>query len=263
MFEERSLSPALSRVREEHIADALVLDCEGDFQSLPPEALDDLALITDSISPVSYPDEWLPEDAPEILRRYAGPDFIVGTPGDGSIMWTAQTTPPICFVKARIEGVPEEFVSFLIAEALVEIGLDLPEGFLGFFGERYPDLARATALDPNSVYQIGNALYTGWRGLHTREVFADWKIDEPELHTAWMDAGRRLEGRVSELPKLVARNELDFAEATELACGAIKHGLDLPAPFGALDTKAYREHGASFGVRWAEKTFEAVAESEE
>jgi hypothetical protein len=258
MFEERSLSPALSRVREEYTADALVLDCEGDFQSLPPEALDDLALITDSISPVSYPNEWLPEDAPETLRRYAGSDFMIGTPGDGSITWSSQTTPPICFVKARVEGVPEGFVSFLIAESLVEIGLDLPETFLEFFGERYPELTRVTSLDPNSVYQIGNALYIGWCGLHTREVFADWETDEPELHAAWMDAGERLEGRVNELPKLVARNELDFAEATELACGAIKHGLDLPAPFGALDTKAYGNHGAPFAVRWAEKTFEAI-----
>jgi hypothetical protein len=260
MFEERSLSPALSQVRENHAADALVLDCEGDFETLPPNALDDLALLTDSISPTSYPESWLPKDAPEILRRYAGPDFIVGLPGDGSVAWTSQTAPPICFVKARVEGVPEEFVSFLLAEALVDIGFDLDEQFMGFFGEQYPELARATPLDPNSTYQIANALYTGWRGLHTREVFSGWETDETELHAAWVDAGERLEGRVSELPKLIATNELDFAEATELACGAIKHGLSLPAPFGALDTKAYREHGASFGVRWAEKTFEATDE---
>ena len=260
MFGECSLSPALSRVRENHAADALVLDCEGDFETLPPNALDDLALLTDSISPTSYPESWLPKDVPEILRRYAGPDFIVGLPGDGSVAWTAQTTPPICFVKARVEGVPEAFVSFLLAEALVEIGLDLPETFLGFFGEEYPDLVRATSLDPHSAYQIANALYTGWCGLHTREVFSEWETEEPELHAAWVDAGERLEGRVGNLPKLVATNELDFAEATELACSAIKHGLSLPAPFGALDTKAYREHGASFGVRWAEKTFEALEE---
>lgn len=260
MFEDRSLSPALSRVREAHTANALVLDCEGDFETLPQNALDDLAFLTDSISPVSYPDKWLPDDAPEILRRYAGSEFIVGTPGDGSVAWTSQTTPPICFVKARVEGVPEEFVSFLIAEALVEIGLDLPETFLEFFGERYPELARTTALNSKTTYQIANALCTGWRGLHTREVFKSWADDEPELHAAWVDAGERLEGRVSELPRLIATNELEFAEATELACGAIKHGLSLPAPFGALDTKAYRDHGASFGVRWAEKTFEAVEE---
>lgn len=260
MFEERTLSPPLARVRAEHAPDALVLDCAGDFETLPRDALDDLALLTDEISPVSHPDEWLPEDAPEILRRYAGPDFVVGTPGAGSVAWTSQTTPPICFVKARVEGVPEPFVSFLIAEALVEIGLAIPEHFLGFFREQYPVLSRAIPRDPNSTYQIATALYTGWCGLHTRETFANWGGEEPELHAAWVDAGERLEGRVENLPSLVATGELDFAEATELACSAIKHGLDLPAPFGALDTHAYRNHGASFAVRWAEKTFAALSD---
>lgn len=258
MFDERALSSELARVREGHAPDCLVLDCEGDFETLPPDALDDLALLTDSISPVSHPDEWLPADAPETLRRYAGSDLVVGMPGDGSVAWTAQTTPPICFVKARVEGVPESFVSFLIAEALVEIGLGLPESFLGFFREEYPALARATPLDPNATYQIAAALFTGWRGLHTRGTFADWEDEKPTLHAAWIDAGERLEGRIGELPSLVATGELDFPEATELACGAIRHGLDLPAPFDALDTRAYREHGASFAVRWAEKTFDAV-----
>lgn len=261
-FAERTLSPALSRVREEHAPEALVLDCEADFETLPREALDDLALLTDDVSPVSYPDEWLPEDAPAILERYAGSDLVVGTPGAGSIAWTSQTTPPICFVKARVEGVPEGFVDFLIAEALVEIGFEFPEQFIGFFGEEYPALARATALDPNSTYQIATALFTGWRGLHTRGVFEDWDGEEPALYDAWADAGERLEGRVNDLPSLVATNELDFAEATELACSAIKHGLSLPAPFGALDTKAYREHGAPFAVQWAEKTFDAVERDE-
>jgi hypothetical protein len=258
MFDERPLPPYLERVRERHAESALVLDCEADFETLPPEALDDLALLTDSIEPVSYPAEWVPASAPGILHRYAGSDLVVGTPGAGSVAWTTQTEPPICFVKARVEGVPEPFVEFLIAEALVEVGLDLPEGFLGFFGERYPDLDRAVALDPNSTYQVASALYTGWRGLHTREVFAEWEGEEPALHDAWVDAGERLEPRVSELSDVVARGELDFAEATELACGAIKHGLDLPAPFGALDTHAYREHGAGFAIRWAEKTFGAL-----
>lgn len=258
MFDERALSPSLQRVRERHASNALVLDCSGDFDTLPPEALDDLALLVDSISPASCPGEWIPESAPEILRRYAGGDLVVGLPGAGSVAWTTQTDPPICFVKARVEGVPEPFVEFLIVEALVEIGLDLPESFVGFFGERYPDLDRAAPLDPNSTYQLATALYAGWRGLHTREVFAEWEDEEPELHEAWSDAGRRLEPRLSELSAVVASNELDFLEATELACGAIKHGLDLPAPFGALDTYAYREHGASFAVRWTEKTFEEL-----
>lgn len=257
-FEERSLSPALSRVREEHAPEALVLDCESDFETLPAEALDELALVVEDVSPASHPDEWLPEDAPSILRRYAGSDLVVGTPGAGSVAWTTQTTPPLCLVKARVEGVPEGFVDFLIAEALVEIGLDVPEQFLGFFGEEYPRLARATGLGPNATYQIATALFAGWRGLFTREVFAEWEDEEPALYDAWVDAGERLEGRVGELPSLIATNELDFAEATELACSAIKHDLDLPAPFGALDTKAYRDHGPAFAVRWTEKTFDAV-----
>ncbi|MDL5362912.1 hypothetical protein [Halalkalicoccus sp. NIPERK01] len=262
MFEERALSPPLSRVREERAPGTLVLDCEGDFETLPPEALDELALLVEDVTPTSHPDEWVPEDAPAILRRYAGSDLVVGLPGAGSVAWTAQTAPPLCLVKARVEGVPEGFVEFLIAEALVEIGLDLPEGFLDFFGEEYPALARATSLGPNATYQVATALYAGWRGLHTREVFAGWGEGEPALYDAWVDAGERLEGRVGELPTLVATNELDFAEATELACGAIKHGLDLPAPFDALDTRAYRDHGPAFAVRWAEKTFEAIRDEE-
>lgn len=260
MFERRTLSSPLERIRERHAPDTLVLDCDGDFETLPPEALDDLALLTDRIEPTSYPDEWLPESAPEILHRYAGPDLIVGLPGAGSVMWTTQTEPPICFVKARVEGVPEPFVDFLIAEALVEIGYGFPEEFPGFFEEEYVALDRAIPLAPNDTYQIATALYTAWRGLHTRETFAEWEAEESALHAAWVDAGQRLEPRISELPGLVASGELDFAEATELACGAIRHGLDLPAPFGALDTYAYRERGAPFAVRWAEKTFEKLQE---
>jgi hypothetical protein len=260
MFDERSLSSSLERVRERHAPEALVLDCADDFDSLPAEALDDLALLTDSLSPTSYPDEWLPDSVPDVLRRYAGGDLVVGTPGAGSVAWTTQTDPPVCFVKARVEGVPEPFVEFLIAEALVEIGLGLPEQFLGFFGERYPDLDRALPLGPNGTYQMASALYAGWRGLHTREVFAAWDGEEPELHGAWIDAGQRLEPRLSELPALVASDELDFLEATELACGAIKHDPDLPAPFGALDTHAYREHGPPFAIRWVERTFKTLLE---
>lgn len=258
MFDERALSPPLERVRERHAPETIVLDCASDFDTLPSEALDDLALLTDSISPTSHPDEWLPDSAPAVLRRYAGSDLVVGTPGAGSVAWTTQTEPPICLVKARVQGVPETFVEFLIAEALVEVGLGLPEQFLGFFGERYPDLDRVLPLQGNGTYRMASALYAGWRGLHTREVFADWEEEEPELHEAWTDAGRRLEPRLSELPALVANDELDFLEATEFASGAMKHGLDLPAPFGALDTYAHREHGAEFAIRWAERTFEGL-----
>jgi len=37
----------------------------------------------------------------------------------------------------------------------------------------------------------------------------------------------------------------------------VKHGLELPAPFAALDTEAYRDHGADYAVTWAEKTVES------
>jgi hypothetical protein len=40
----------------------------------------------------------------------------------------------------------------------------------------------------------------------------------------------------------------------------VKHDLDLPAPFSALDTAAYRDHGADYAVRWANKTFEKLDE---
>ena len=48
---------------------------------------------------------------------------------------------------------------------------------------------------------------------------------------------------------------MTFAAATEYACSAIKHDLDIPTPFSALDTTAYREHGPEYAVEWAEKTF--------
>jgi len=56
----------------------------------------------------------------------------------------------------------------------------------------------------------------------------------------------------------VARGETGFATAAELACSAVRHGLDLPAPFAALDSPAYERHGADFAVRWAEKTFQEL-----
>lgn len=259
MFERRSLSRELEAVRERHAPDALVVDAEGDFETLPAEALDELALFTSSIDPVSYPGEWLPETVPDLLRRFAGADFVVGTPETGSVAWTRQTAPPIVFVKPRVRGSPESFVDFLIAEALVEIGLDVPEHFLGFFEARYPDLDRAVPLDPASTYQIAAALYDGWLGLHTREVFADWdEASHPTLADAWIDAGERLEPRLGDLSRLVATGEMDFADATEYACGAIKHAIEPPAPFVALDTEAYRRRGAPYAVQWAETTFEKL-----
>ncbi|WP_338740547.1 DUF7089 family protein [Haloplanus salilacus] len=258
MFDRRSLSEDLNAVRDRHVPGVIVLDTDADFETLPPATAEDLGLLVDALDPTTYPDEWVPDDAPTPLHRYAGSDFTVGLPGDGTVMWTRQTDPPTVLVKARAEGTPDDFLEFLIAEALVELGLDVPESFLGFFGARYPDLDAAVPLDPASVYQIGAALYVGWLGCQTRPIFVDWAADRSRLHEAWVDAGDRLRDRVDNLPGAVARGETDFADATELACAAIKHGLDLPAPFAALDTTAYVDHGPEYAVRWAATTFDRL-----
>ncbi len=253
MFSERALSDAVGAVREAHAPDALVLDCERDFETLPPDGREALAVLTESITPVDYGESWLPADAPELLRRLVGPDLVVGTPGDGSVGWTEQTDPPLVFVKPRVEGSPDDFVAFLVAEALVEVGLDLPEQFLGFFRDSYPAFAAALDADPTEVYQIAHACYTAYVGLHTREVFERWADEHPELHGAWADAGERLQPRLDGLPDAVSRGETAFGDAAELACSGVKHGLDLPAPFDALADERYREHGASYAVAWAER----------
>lgn len=256
MFSERSLPEEVNAVRESHAPDALVLDAESDFETLQPERAEELGLVVDSLDPITYPEEWLPEDAPQLLRRFASSDFTVGMPGDGSVAWTRQTVPPVAFVKARVQGSPDDFVDFLVAEALVQIGTQLAEHFLGFFEEQYRDLATALPFDSGSVYQIAAALYDAYLGLHTRETFEGWEDDHPRLFEAWQDAGERIEPRLEGLPSSMARDETDFADAAEFACAAVKHGLDLPAPFAALDTTAYRDHGADYAVKWAEKTFE-------
>ncbi|ELY97974.1 DUF7089 family protein [Natrialba asiatica] len=262
MFETRDLSPPVEAVRDEHAPDALVVDCERDFETLPPAQAEDLGLLVDGLDPVSYPDTWLPADAPTLLARYASSDLTIGMPGDGSVVWTRQTDPAIVLVKPRVEGSPQPFIEFLLAEAFVELGLETPEHFLGFFEERYVDLDRAVERGPNSTYQIAAALYDGWLGLQTRETFATWhdQADRTVLGDSWQDAGTRLEDRVAELSRAVARGDTDFADATELACAAIKHAIELPAPFGALDTDAYRHHGPEYAISWAEKTFDALAE---
>ncbi|AEH36048.1 DUF7089 family protein [Halopiger xanaduensis] len=260
MFEPRELSPPVEVVRESQAPEATVFDCERDFETLPPALAEDLGLVVDALEPASYPASWLPDDAPTLLARYASSDLTIGMPGDGSIVWTRQTEPPVVLVKPRVEGTPEPFLNFLLAEAFVELGLEVPEHFIGFFEDTYADLDRAVDLDPNGTYQVAAALFDGWVGLQTREVFADWHAENPELADAWQDAGTRLEERVSGLPRAVARGETDFADATELACAAIKHAIELPAPFAALDTDAYRDHGPEYAVRWAEKTFDSLAE---
>lgn len=260
MFSERTLPSDLQRLRDAVAPETRVLDVDRDFETLPPAVAEDLGLFVDSLEPATYPAAWLPDDAPEVLRAYAGATFTVGMPGDGTVAWTRQTSPPVVLVKARAAGTPDDFLDFLIAAALVEISTDAPEQFLPFFGERYRDLAAAVDLDPVSVYQVAAALYDAWLSLTTREQFAAWEGEYDRLYDAWVDAGSRLEGRLDGIPGEVARGETQFAAATELACSAIKHGLEPPAPFSALDTLAYRDHGADYAVRWAEKTFDALRE---
>ncbi|MEZ3142401.1 hypothetical protein [Halobaculum sp. MBLA0143] len=283
MFESRSLSGPAAAVQEAYAPDCLVLDVAADFETLPPETAEELGLLADGLDPATYPTEWLPPDAPQILRRYAGTDFTIGTPGDGTVVWSRQTTPPTVLVKRRAEGTPDDFLQFLLAEAFVELAVGVPEQFLPFFGTSYTDLAETTPTDPADTYQLAAALFDAWAGLHTREVFASWDPDSetdpataladvsgtesvgelpthPALFDAWVDAGDRLAGRLDDLAGEIARGETTFPEATEYACAAVKHGLELPAPFGALDTAAYRDHGADFAVEWAHKTYEQLEE---
>jgi len=263
MFQRRDLPERLEAVRAAHAPDCVVLDVDADVDTLPPAVAEDLGLFVDSLDPATAPGEWLPDDAPAIVERYAGSDFLVGMPDDGTVAWTRQTVPPTVLVKARAEGTPEEFLDFLLAEAFVRIGLGVPERFVGFFEERYRDLDAAVDLDPAATYQIAAALYDGWLGLRTRETFRSWSEDHPDLHAAWVDAGERLVGRLDGLPREVARGETTFPAATELACAALKHDIDLPAPFAALNTSAYAEYGADYAVTWAEKTFAQLREGED
>ncbi|ARS89710.1 DUF7089 family protein [Natrarchaeobaculum aegyptiacum] len=260
MFEPRACQSVVEPIKADHAPAALVFDTARDFETVPPATAEELGFAVDALEPATYPADWLPDDSPAVLSQYASSTFTIGMPGDGSVVWTRQTDPPVVLVKPRLEGSPESFVNFLLAEAFVELGLEVPEHFLGFFEDSYRDLDRAIDADPTSTYQIAAALYDGWVGLQTQDVFAEWHETHPELADAWQDAGDRLEGRVAGLPRAVARGETDVADATELACAAIKHAIELPAPFGALDTAAYRDHGAEYAVRWAEKTFDAMAD---
>ncbi len=257
MFSERNLSEPVWTIRANHAPDALVLDCASDFETIPAPQAEELGLLTDRLDPAQYPEEWLPADAPEVLKQYASTDLTIGMPGDGSVVWTHQTKPPVIFCKPRIESSPESFTQFLVAEALVEVGLDKPEHFLGFFEEQYVDFADATRerLSPVETYQLAAACYDAYLGLQTRELFATW---DGELFDAWIDAGERLEPRLGKLSRLISRGRLSFAEATELACSAIKHGGEIPAPFDALDAEAYLDHGPAYAVEWAERTIESL-----
>jgi|GEM_PF-97951 len=305
MFSTRPLDETLESVRETNAPNSPVIDVDADFETLPPAAAEDLGLFVDGLSPASFPVEWLPDSAPDLLRKYAGSTFTIGLPGNGTVVRTTQTDPQSVLVKRRAEGTPDEFLAFLIADRLVQIGVEpapgslperpressteghressgesssaarLPESFLPFFGDRYRDLdaavrrpapdtgASTTGMGPSDVFQIANALFDAWVGLYTREAFAGWDGTHPQLYDAWVDAGERLEGRLDELAGEVARGETSFAAATEYACSAVRHGLDLPAPFAALDTAAYRDRGAAYAVTWAEKTVAAMVDASE
>ncbi|MFW5919463.1 MAG: DUF7089 family protein [Halanaeroarchaeum sp.] len=258
MFERRALDGDLEAVRESHAPDAVVLRSAGDFETLSPERAMQLGPFVESFDPLAYDEAWVPPDAPKVLGRLVGSDVEIGAPGDGSIAWTRQTRPPVVIEKPRTEGSPSDFVDFLVAEALVEVGFDLPEHFLGFFEAEYRDLDDAVPLGPADTYQVAAALYDAWIGLHTREVFETWPDEHSRLGEAWRDAGERLQPRVSSLSEAVATGDTDLADGIELACSGVKHGLDLPAPFDALDVAAYRDRGASYAVRWAEKVFDAL-----
>jgi hypothetical protein len=251
MFRRRSLPEDLAAVRATHAPDAVTLDVDSDADTLNPAAAEDLGLFVDALDPATYPTEWLPDDAPTVLRRYAGGTFTVGLPGDGTVAWTRQTDPPVVLVKSRASETPEGFRDFLIAEAFVRAGTGAPESFLPFFGERYRELDATVPLAPTGVYQLARALYDGWLGLRTRD---DLAALDGRLFDAWVDAGERLEPRLDGLAADLAHGRTSFPEATELACAAIKHAAELPAPFAALDTAAYVEYGADYAVRWAERT---------
>ncbi|MGM0605428.1 MAG: DUF7089 family protein [Halobacteriota archaeon] len=258
MISERPLTSDLEAVRAEYAPNALTFDLKTDSETLAPAVTAELGVVVESLDPATYPRSWLPDDAPSILRRYAGSEFTIGMPGDGTVIWTRQTEPPCVFAKYRARGTPEAFLEFLLAEAYVQLSSGVPEHFLPFFGSRYRSLREASGLSPGETYQLAAALFDGWVGLHTREEFVHWADRHPSLWDAWRDAGDRLAGGLDDLSGDVARGERRFAAAAEYACAAIKHDLDLPAPFAALDTAAYREHGSEYAVRWTEKTFDQL-----
>jgi len=288
MFSTRDLPADVSAVRDAHAPGSPVIDVDAEFETLPPAAAEDLGLFVDSLAPASSPATWLPETVPDPLRRYVGNAFTVGLPGAGTVVRTTQTTPQALLCKRRAEQTPDDFLAFLIADRLVQVGVEpatealgaptatgerLPETFVPFFGPLYTDLDEAIRghtsaagdvpprFGPADVFQIAAALFEAWVGLHTRPTFTSWEEDHPRLFAAWVDAGDRLAGRLSALSGEVAHGETDFASATEYACSAVRHGLELPAPFAALDTTAYRDRGAPYAVKWAEKTVAAMRDT--
>jgi len=63
---------------------------------------------------------------------------------------------------------------------------------------------------------------------------------------------------VGDLPAAMASGSTTFPEAAELACSALKHAIEVPAPFAALDADVYRDRGAEYAVRWTERTLDSL-----
>lgn len=253
MFTRRDLPSDLDALRSAHAEDAYILNCDREFETMPSDWVYDLALITDDVTPLGHPDSWIPSDVPASIQRLRGRDLAIGMPTDGSVAWTRQTDPPAIFVKPRAAGIPDDFRDFLIAEAIVEVGMEVPETPLCFFEGEYGAVHDHVG-DPQEAFQIAAALRVAWIGLHARERFRGWTETYPRLGEAWADAGARLESRVTELDTLVGANRMSMANATELACSALKHDISLPAPFDALDVDAFADQGAPFARRWVERT---------
>jgi len=192
MFSTRPLDDDLDAVREAHAPGSPVLDVDADFETLPPAAAEDLGLFVDGLSPRRFRSSGS-DEVPDLLRKYAGPTFTVGLPGgNGTVVRTTQTDPADRARQAPRWDSPDDFLAFLIADRLVQIGVEptpgslpddtpssrLPESFLPFFGERYRDLdaairrpdpdtgASTTGLGPTDVFQIATALFDAWIGVH-------------------------------------------------------------------------------------------------
>lgn len=257
MFEGRAVSAPVDRVRDRQVPDALVLDCDHDFQTLPVAEAEELGLVVDSLDPLAHSPSWLPSDAPSVLENAVSQELAIGMPGDGSVTWTRQTDPPVVLCKPRLDETPEAFADFLVAEALVQIGVEAAEDTLAFFGDEYPafDNAAGSFLDGVETYQVARASYEGYLGVQTRETFANW---EGPLFEAWLDAGEQLADRLSDLSAAMASGRTSFGDAAEIACSAVKHAGDIPPPFTALDAEVYLDHGPDYAVEWLDRTVTAL-----
>lgn len=257
MFSERAVSAPVDRVRDRQVAEALVLDCDHDFQTLPVAEAEELGVVVDSLDPLSHSPSWLPSDAPSVLQNAVSQELAIGMPGDGSVTWNRQTDPPVVLCKPRLNETPQAFADFLVAEAFVQIGLEEAEDTLAFFGDEYPAFASAggSFLGGVETYQAARACYEGYLGLQTRETFATW--DGP-LFEAWLDAGEQLDDRLSDLSAALASGRTSFSDGAELACSAIKHAGDIPPPFTALDAEVYLDHGPEYAVEWLDRTVTAL-----